>query len=123
MQATALTSRESARAEILAELDAQLHDLELARQGLRSTLLGSGFVVTCEGLTIDYWIEPSTRIVKTKGTAPCYMARRFTRRDAERIAAITINGNGKAGTAIHVRDAIERDIAAITSLRATLASV
>lgn len=98
------------KARELATLEAAIGELERARVGLSNILLGEGYIVRVQGVCVDYAIDPTTRKVTTDGTGQPHRVRRFTKADAEHLAAITLNGNKVAGEAVHVRHAVEQSL-------------
>lgn len=78
--------------------------LEMAAESLKHVLLGQGYIVRCEGLCLAFTIEAGK--VSNPVTAQPQMATRFSLRDAEAVAADVKNGNGTAGEAVHVTEAV-----------------
>jgi hypothetical protein len=77
---------------------------ELAAKSLQGVLLGQGFVVRCQGLCLAFDIDAGV-VLNPQFSQP-QMATRFSKDDAVRVADEVKNGNGIAGEAVHVRDAI-----------------
>lgn len=92
------------KAEFVRDLTARIEELEAARDRSSNVLLGEGFVVTCGGLSLKFDIANKTATNPT--TTRPELATRFTRRDAESVAANVTNGKGEKGKAVFVRDAI-----------------
>jgi hypothetical protein len=76
---------------------------------LQNCLLGQGFVVISGGMALKFDIA-ADRTATNPNTTPVTMAPRFTRRDAEMLAAAVTNGKGEHGKAVHVRDALAEQI-------------
>jgi hypothetical protein len=77
---------------------------ELAAESLQGVLLGQGYIVVCQGLPLTFDIKNGQ--ANNPRTSQPHMAVRFSLRDATAIAAEVKNGNGIAGEAVHVGDAI-----------------
>lgn len=83
------------------------HELEM----VTGVMMSHGFIVQVEGLTMTF------TIVDNQATNPrhCRIAEavRFTRADAQAVAASVKNGNGTFGKAVYVRDALLEDVRSI----------
>lgn len=82
--------------------------LEQARAKLDGVLLGEGWVVACEGVYLSFTITNGL-VSDPRHTTPD-QCMRFTRRDAERIAASVRNGRNTRGRAIHILDALRQKL-------------
>lgn len=119
------------RAAIGASIIEELGDLRTAAvaalDSLRGTLLGQGFIVVSKaGLALKYDIDGDTKNVRGVSLAGgAAKATRFTKLDADNLAAATIDGRGDPAAAVHVtqalRDEIDRLEASMEQIRAALA--
>lgn len=104
---------------IIDEFKLEISQLENELHKLDDVLLGQGFIVRMEGLCIKFDVDASGNV-----TNPChaksYRATRFELSDAKRIAASVQNGNGVAGEAIHVKQAIQEQIEQMRNVCAAL---
>lgn len=91
---------------------------QLVADSLRGVLLGQGFIVLCQDIPLAFDIEDGCA-VRPRSSQP-QTATRFTRENAELVAAGVQNGNGMAGEVMHVRDAIEAALAEQRDLLALL---
>lgn len=82
--------------------------LEQARAKLDGVLLGEGWVVACEGVYLSFTITNGL-VSDPRHTTPD-QCMRFTRRDAERIAASVRNGRNTRGEALHILDALRQEL-------------
>lgn len=101
-----------------------------ALRGLSNILLGQGFIVMINDmavrpeLTIKEGIQRGGHYVLTSATAcPIASAPRFTKQDAERLAAGIKNGNGAIGRAVHIRHALSDAIVKHEALIKELAQI
>lgn len=78
-------------------------------------MLGQGHVVMMSD-AFCMKFDITNKVVTNPQQTRAVMATRFTRSDAERIAATIRNGNGENGRAIHVRAAIELQIKNISQV-------
>lgn len=103
---------------LIADFEAGRAAYERKLAGLSNALLGHGYVVRCAGIYVRFDIKDG---VATKShTAPLLAAPRFTKQDAETLAAAIKNGNGQHGEAVHITTALRDEIASITNILATL---
>lgn len=105
-----------ARESVLEDFRGSLAQLEAARAQLRNVLLEQGFVVVIGDLTVRFTVENG--VASDPAPCPPHLATRFSRENAERIAAACGNGLGETGRAVHVREAIERAISTVSGLLA-----
>lgn len=82
--------------------------LEQARAQLDGVLLGEGWIVACEGVYLSFTITDG-QVSEPRHTSP-ERCTRFTRRDAERIAANVRNGRNTRAEAIHILDALRQEL-------------
>lgn len=75
----------------------------------------------CEGVFLTFDTDARGQVKNPRPSQP-HLAMRFTRADASLVAAAIKNGNGTAGTVLHVRDAIEEALAAQRDLHSLLKS-
>lgn len=94
-------------------------EYQAAGAALRSVILGQGFVVRCQGVCLSFDIGAARAVSDPRPSQP-HRATRFTRGDAEAVAASVKNGNGEAGQALHVRLAVEDALEQQKILLATL---
>jgi hypothetical protein len=113
--------------DMISAMKTTIATYERAAESLQGVLLGQGFIVRCQGLCLTFDIEAGHAINPT--TSQPQRAVRFTREDAQRIASVVKNGNGIAGEAVHVRQAImdeltnERDLLALLEAKDTEPSI
>lgn len=100
----------AAKQEIIDLFNADIAKLEEARNSLSGVLLGNGYVVRCQGLTLGFTVDAAGNASKPV-TVPLLQAPRYTKRDAETLAAATRNGNNVPGTAVHIVAAIDEALA------------
>ena len=84
--------------EALENLEVTIVDLEKGLEMGKDVLTSTPYIVTIGGLSVDPVIEDRKTTGKFKFALPCN-SRRFTKRDAEIIAQVTVNGNGVCGLA------------------------
>lgn len=87
-----------------------------------TTIEGAGYIVVVEDFPMTYDIEETNgqRLAVNPTLCSPEKARRFTLRDAARVAADTKNGNGTRGVAVHWMEAVEQQIAKLDELIETL---
>lgn len=104
--------------EVTATFKRRIAELEHAQGMLQNVLLGAGWIVRNGVVTITYDVEGN----KAVNPRPCgaERCRRFSKEDAEAVAASTFNGNGEPAHAVHVTQAVEE---ALADFRKTLASL
>lgn len=97
------------RRELIADLERDIAASERALERLSGTLLGQGWIVrSAHGLCMSYTIDLG-RVENPAVTGPG-SATRFTRDDAEQVAAVTRDGTGEPFTVVYVTDAIKDHI-------------
>lgn len=114
-----MNTKSQAQIEALETLTAQLKgDIAQLTADLATfdgVLLGQGHIVMMsEAFCLTFDIKD--KVVSNPKQTRAILATRFTRTDAERIAATVKNGNGENGRAIHVRAAIELQIKNISQV-------
>lgn len=114
-QAEAERARQ-ARESVIQDFRQSLAQLQAARAGLAGVLLGQGFVVLIGDLTVRFTVENG--VASNPVPCPPHQATRFSREDAERVAAACRNGADERGRAVHVVEAIERAISTVSGLLA-----
>lgn len=97
------------RAELVEQLDR-----------LQNVILGNGYVVRCEGLTLGFTVDPATLVASAPVTVPLRKAPRYTKGDAMTLAAATRNGNGTQAQAVHIKDALAEAIAELDRIVASI---
>lgn len=112
----------AARQEVIAQFQADRAALVEQLDRLQGVILGHGFVVRCEGLTLSFTVDPVTKVATAPVTCPLTRAPRYTREDARTLAAAVANGNGTKGEAVHIKDALAQAIAELDSLIASLSN-
>lgn len=105
--------------QMIEQLTEDRAELSAARERLSGVLLGNGYVVRCQGLTLTFTVDPQGNASAPK-TCPLLRAPRYTKRDAETLAAATKNGNGAQGEAVHIMDALDYSIAEVDRLLGVL---
>lgn len=114
----------AAAAKVLATLRAQESALARRSVGLQNVLLGNGHVVRCAGLFMQFDVDPKTLVASNpRPVGSSLGAQRFTKRDAETLAAATKNGSGDQAEAIHVADAVREELADVRKLIAQIEAV
>lgn len=101
------------RADLIAQANERIAEDKKALESLRNVLLGQGFIVVSHiGVALSFEFDAETSKVHSPTTAGCAnKATRFTKADAERIAASVLDGKGDHGRAVHVVQAIRDSIA------------
>lgn len=107
------------KAALLESLKTSLTDSQRDFAMIDHVILGHGFIVVCGGLALNFTIA-DRRVTATAGHGKAGRVVRFTREDAEAIAATVTNGRGEKGEAVHVRHAIQKEIA---QLQETIAAI
>ncbi len=82
------------------------NELVQLRENYRNVLLGAGYLVRNEG-PVHYRVSVKDRKVDQVETCALERATLFTKEDATKVATGIVNGAGKRGEAIHIKDAIE----------------
>jgi hypothetical protein len=103
----------------VAVLQERLGQLKEAKKNYQNVLLGKGYIVRVGMVHLRFTIT-SERLVTDPVSCRVESADLFAKEDAEAIAANSANGRGEVGQAIHVKDAIEEEIAMVESLLADL---
>lgn len=91
--------------ELINQTRASIAEYEQAGVRLANVLLGHGYIVVCQDVYLTFDIEPDGGVTNPRHCQP-HLAVRFTKDQAELLAAEVRNGNGTVGQAIHVKDAI-----------------
>lgn len=102
------------RAEFIANLNADIAECRQMLENLNSVMLGEGFVVMCGELPLTF--DVTNRVVNNPRVTNFRRAMRFTRQDAETVAATVTNGNNETGRAVFVRDMLTEAIASAERL-------
>lgn len=104
-------SVQETKAEFLAVLNNSRAELVAALNGLSNVLLGQAFVVVSgAGIALKFKVEgQQVRDPATAGGP--HLATRFTKIDAENVAASVVDGRGDHGKAVHVCVALKDAIA------------
>ena len=84
---------------ILENMNATIDVLKKGLEMGKDTLTSTPYIVTVGGLSVDPVIEDRKTTGKFKFALPC-SSQRFTKRDADIIAQVTVNGNGVRGLAV-----------------------
>lgn len=110
--------KQSAIEQVKVTFKRRIEELEHAQGMLQNVLLGAGWIVRNGVVTITYDVVENKAI----NARPCgvEMCRRFSKEDAEAVAASTFNGNGEPAKAVHVTQAVEE---ALADFRKALASL
>lgn len=95
--------------KMIEQTRAAIAEYEQAAESLEGVLLGQGYVVVCQELTLAFDIKDGV-VTNPRTTAP-QLATRFTLDDAGRVADEVKNGNDQPGEVMHVRHAIAAAIA------------
>lgn len=106
-------AQKEAFATIVKQFEENVVELERGLSSVSNVLLGEGYIVMIENIATTYSIEETNGERRAVNARPCgfpYMAMRFSRRDAEQVAANTQNGRGTKGRAVHVREATEAEL-------------
>lgn len=101
---------------MIADAKDAIAEYERAQRGLANTLLGAGYIVQCEGVYLTFDVDQAGNVSNPRHCHP-HRARSFSRENADMLAGVVFNGNGQAGEAIHVRDAVDQ---ALDAQRAVL---
>lgn len=97
--------------EVLAELRFKRAELVAALGSLSGVLLGQGFVVVSgAGIALKFRVDGQQVFDPVTSGGP-HLATRFTKQDAENIAASVTDGHGDHGRALHVNVALKEAIA------------
>lgn len=107
--------------QLAAQLQTDRAALVQQLSSLQGVLLGHGYVVRCQGLTLAFDVNQVTKVASAPRTCPLRSAPRYTKQDAETLAAAVKNGNGARGQAVHIVDALKEAIAELDNLLAQLA--
>lgn len=114
-----MNTKSQAQIDAIANLTAQLKDdiaqLTADLATFDGVMLGEGHIVMMSD-AFCMKFDITNKIVTNPQQTRAVMATRFTRTDAERIAATIRNGKGENGRAIHVRAAIELQIQNISQV-------
>lgn len=81
--------------------------------------LAAPYLVECDGIPVTFDVDDAGFV---RGVRPCmpHLARSFARDDAEALASVIANGDGVAGSVVHVRDSILRKLDAERAVVETL---
>lgn len=110
MQTQMTPAQQAERAAAVQELIDRKEELKALRESYRHVLFGEGYIVVNPGgVHLAFTVE--NRRVTTPRFASVQRATRFTRRDAEAVAATVTNGNGERATAMHINQALDEEIA------------
>lgn len=97
------------RRELVADLERDIAACERALERLKGTLLGQGWIVrSAHGLCMSFCIDMG-RVENPAVTGPA-TATRFTRDDAEEVAANMRDGTAEPFRVVYVTDAIREHI-------------
>lgn len=97
------------RRDLIAQFERDIAASERALERLKGTLLGQGWIVrSAHGLCMSYTIDMG-RVENPAVTSPA-TATRFTRDDAENVAANMRDGTGEPFRVVYVTDAIREHI-------------
>ena len=108
------------KAQLVADLRAAIAANERALERFGRVLLGHGYVVqSAHGLTITFDSDERGMAVNPHPTCPG-AAMTFTQTKAEELARVTHDGTGLPFKAVHVIDALERQIKADKAMLADL---
>lgn len=102
--------------QMIEQLTEDRAKLVTARERLSGVLLGNGYVVRCEGLTLSFTVDPVTKVASAPKTCPLLRAPRYTKQDAQTLAAATKNGMGTQAEAVHILDALDYSVAEVERL-------
>lgn len=106
---------------LIADTKDAIADYERAKKGLANVLLGADYIVQCEGVYLTFDVDHAGNVSNPRHCQP-HRARSFTRKNAEMLAGVVSNGNGNghAGAAIHIRDAVDQALDAQRAVLETL---
>lgn len=94
---------------ILAHLEAQRDELQRDLQAVSSVRLDNSYIVVSQsGLPLSFVTDGG--VVKQPKVTRATLATRFTRNDAERVAAAVIDGNKQPAKAVHIREQLDFEI-------------
>lgn len=105
--------------DLIATLNTHRQDIILTQRLLSGVMLGNGYVVTTSGgVALDYDVADKV----ATNPRPCRFgsAPRFTKEDAQALAANLTDGHGKPGQAIHINDLLRDKLAEVETMLATL---
>lgn len=105
------SSSEIARG-MIAQAEAYVEELNQHSRAVLGVLLGEGFVImTSDIFCIRFTIENGHCSNPKVQGGSAYTAQRFTEEDARRLAASVTNGKGEKAEAVHITEALTRQIA------------
>lgn len=114
----AYADKAAARAVIVAELDALAVELSEALERVSNVLLGEGYIVVLAGRGVAFKMDG--KVASSPSSVRIDRAPRFTKRDAEMLAAEVTNGNGEKAKAVHIRTALMENIEEIVDLKMSI---
>lgn len=79
------------------------------------------YLVECDGIPVTFDVDDAGFVTAVRPCAP-HTARSFTRRDADRLASVVRNGDGRPGAVVHVRDAVIKALDAERAVIETLST-
>lgn len=107
----ATKSAQETKAAVIAELSVSRNELVAALDSLSNALLGQGFVVVSgAGIALKFKVDGQQVFNPVTAGGP-HLATRFTKADAENVAASVVDGRGDHGKAVHVCVALKEAIA------------
>lgn len=80
---------------------------ETALARLECMDLVTPYLVECDGIPVTFDVDDAGYVSTVRPCAP-HLARSFTREDADRLAGVVQNGDGTAGSVVHVKDAVAK---------------
>lgn len=101
----------------------QIDQLRAELDSLVGVVLEKPFIVDCADLPLSFDVSESGQVTNPTTAESPGRATRFTRVDAEAVAATVNNGNGTKGKSIHVRVAIQNALTKSRDLFDKLAPV
>lgn len=105
--------------QTIATIEERLEQLKKERRKYDHVMLEAGYLVRVGPVHLKFTIT-SERLVTDPAICGVEQAHLFTKKDAEAIAADTVNGSGTVGEAVHIRQAIEDEIAMVEKLLGTI---
>lgn len=108
----------AARATLVAELDKLALELSDALERVSNVLLGEGYVVVLSGRGVNF--KRDGRVLHSPTSCRVDFAPRFTKRDAEMLAADCTNGTGEKAKAVHIREALMERIEEVVLLKMSI---
>lgn len=108
-----------ARQEVIATFRKSEKEMENALWNLRNVLTGTPYLVRCDRVCLTFQVSDDGIVTDPRPAGP-HLAMRFSRRDAEQVAAQVVNGAGIQAEAVLVIEAIESDLASVRELLAKI---